>query len=653
MKPNIKILAAIIVLFSACSIFPAEIKSYSLLSPDGRIKLDISIGDKITYSVSSDGAALINPSIISMTVNNAELGKNPVVDDVDRDEVNELIYPLIKVKSAVIQDNYNQLRIDFKKNYSLIFRAYNEGVAYRFATDMKGKVKVNGENAEFNFAGDYYTYFPEEESFFTHMERAYLYKKLSEVGAGKFCSVPAIVDCGAAKVAITESDLLSYPGFYLSPGSAANSFKCIFPHYPLEEKVANDRDVPVTKYADYLAETSGKRNYPWRVIAIAHNDGELLTNQMVYKLASPSKLENTDWIKPGKVAWDWWNDLNLYGVDFKAGLNTDTYKYYVDFASANKIEYIILDEGWYKLGDLFKHNPDINLPELIEYGKKKNVGIILWMSWKTLNDQFDAALDEFQRLGVKGIKVDFMQRDDQWMVDYYEKTAMAAAKRHLLVDYHGAYKPTGWARTFPNVLTSEGVRGNEWNKWTDYLTVEHTVQIPFIRMLAGPMDFTPGGMLNANKNEYRSSNSRPMVQGTRCHQLAMYVIYESPLQMLCDNPSNYMREKECLDFISGAPTVWDTTVVLDAKLAKYILMARRSGADWYIGGMTGTESKDFNIDFSFLGSGDYAIDYYQDGINSERYAADYKKTNRNISSTDKLNIHLAPGGGWAARIYKK
>ncbi|HEX3072699.1 MAG TPA: glycoside hydrolase family 97 catalytic domain-containing protein, partial [Ignavibacteriales bacterium] len=309
--------------------------------------------------------------------------------------------------------------------------------------------------------------------------------------------------------------------------------------------------------------------------------------------------------------------------------------------------------GWYKLGDLFKHNPDINLPELIEYGKKKNVGIILWMSWKTLNDQLDAALDEFQRLGVKGIKVDFMQRDDQWMVDYYEKTAMAAAKRHLLVDYHGAYKPTGWTRTFPNVLTSEGVRGNEWNKWTDYLTVENTVQIPFIRMLAGPMDFTPGGMLNANKNEYRSSNSRPMVQGTRCHQLAMYVIYESPLQMLCDNPSIYMREKECLDFISGAPTVWDTTVVLDAKLSKYVLMARKSGPDWYVGGMTGTESKDFVVDFSFLGAGEYAIDFYQDGINSERYAADYKKTSRNINSIDKLNIHLAPGGGWAARIYKK
>ena len=650
----------ILFLILTFSVIKAEEKIYTLTSPDGSIKIEISVNEFITYSASYNDKQLISSSKIFMKIDDGLfLGKNPEIINDETKEVNEILKPVVKVKSAIIEDRYKMLRINFKGDYSLIFRLYNDGVAYRFVTSIDKNIKVNEENIEFNFAEDFNIYFPEEESFFTHMERIYIYQKISEVdspkessGTNKFCSIPALVDCGnEVKIAITEADLFDYPGFYLTNSDAPLKLKTIFPGYPLEVNQTSDRDVQVTKYADYLAETTGKREFPWRVLIITDDDKKLIESQMIYKLASPSKIGNTDWIKPGKVAWDWWNAWNIYGVDFKAGINTETYKYYIDFASEHGIEYVILDEGWYKFGNLFDLNPDINLKEIIEYGKKKNVGIILWVIWKTLDDQFDKAFEMFEELGIKGIKVDFMQRDDQLLVQYYEKVAKEAAKRNLLVDFHGAYKPTGLIRTYPNVISSEGVRGNEWNKWSEFITPEHTVTLPFTRMLAGPMDFTPGAMLNGTKDNFKVMFDRPMSQGTRCHQLAMYVVYESPLQMLCDNPSNYLKEKECLDFLSIVPTVWDTTIVLDAKVADYVLIARRNGEEWYIGGMTDWTSRDLEVDFSFLPKGKYTIEYYKDGINANRYAGDYKKVKAEINSSNKIEIHLAPGGGWAARIY--
>jgi len=656
MKNKISISILLFMVLFTTAIMPAGAKTFSLSSPDGKINLNISVGEDITYSVNVSGKEIIKPSVIAMTVNEkTELGKNSGIINSEKKSVDELLKPVIKVKSEIIRDNYNLLRINFKGNFALEFRAYNDGTAYRFITSLKGDITVNRENVEYNFADDYNIWFPEEENFYTHMERSYIFEKLSGIAKGKFSSIPALVAAdNNIKVAITEADLFNYPGYYLTPSEKANSLKGIFPGFPLEVKENGDRDVPVTKYADYLAETKGKREFPWRVLVITQKDADLLTSQMIYKLASPSRIESTEWIKPGKVAWDWWNALNVSGVDFKSGVNTATYKYYIDFASANKIEYIILDEGWYKLGDLFAINPDVNLQEIIDYGKQKNVGVILWVTWKTLNEQFEKALDHFQQIGVKGIKVDFMQRDDQWMVEFYEKVAKEAAKRHLLVDFHGAYKPTGLIRTYPNVISSEGVKGNENNKWSELVTPEHTITLPFTRMLAGPMDFTPGAMRNANmKSEFRIINDSPMAIGTRCHEMAMYVIYESPLQMLCDNPTSYMKEKECLEFLSDVPSVWDTTIAIDAKAADYAIMARRSGSDWYVGAMTDDTARDFTIDFSFLGNGSYNITYYQDGINADRIASDYKMIKSEIKSSDKLNIHLFPGGGWAARITKK
>jgi alpha-glucosidase len=452
------------------------------------------------------------------------------------------------------------------------------------------------------------------------------------------------------KVLITESNLIDYAGMWLKAGKN-NSLKAIFPGVALKENKKNDRDVAVSEYADYIAVTKGSRSFPWRILAIAETDADLVTNELSFVLGEKNVIEDPSWIKPGKVSWDWWNAMNLYGVDFKSGVNTESYKYYIDFAAKYGIEYIIMDEGWYELDDLMTLTANINMEEILSYAKQKDVGVILWVIWKTLWDQWDEAFDQFEKLDIKGIKVDFMQRDDQWMVNYYEKVAQECAKRKLLVDFHGAYKPAGLRSKYPNVITREGLRGLEQNKWCDLETPKHNVTLPFIRMVAGPMDYTPGAMVNAQKDNFKAIWNRPMSQGTRCHQLAMYVVYESPLQMLADSPSHYYDEPECMEFLSVVPAVWDTTIVLSAKIADNIAVARRNGNEWYIGAMTDKE-KDITIDFSFLDDGNFNIQYYKDGINAGRYAEDFVMEKTSVTNNDKMDVHLAIGGGWAARIWK-
>jgi len=625
---------------------------YEVLSPNKNIKLKIEIDQKILYSVFHKSREILKPSPISMTVKDKEkLGFEPVLENATQKSVNQEIKPVVPVKSAVIEDNFNQITLKFKNSFNLIFRVYDDGIAYRFQTAFEGKIDILGEEILYNFGADHHVYFPTEESFFTHQERLYEYLPLSQITRYKMCFPPALIDImDGPKVAITEADLEDYAGLYLR-GLGKTSLRGIFPAVALEERQTRDRDVRIVKRDDHIARTAGQRSFPWRVLVIAEKDADLFKSQMIFKLAKPLQLQDTDWIKPGKVAWDWWNANNIYGVDFEAGINTATYKYYIDFASAHGIEYVILDEGWYKLGDLFDINPDIDIEEIIRYAQEKNVGIILWVVWKILDDQLHDALDQFEKWGVKGIKVDFMQRDDQWMVNYYHKIAKEAAKRHLLVDFHGAYKPTGLRRAYPNVLTREGILGLEHNKWSKDVTPEHNVTIPFIRMLAGPMDYTPGAMINAQEKNFQEIFTRPMSMGTRCHQLAMYVVYESPLQMLADSPSHYLREKECLEFLSKVPCVWDETYVLDARVADHILIARKSGEEWYLGAMTDGSSRELTADFSFLPEGEFEAVIFKDGMNAHRYGSDYKKELIPISNQDKLKIELAPGGGWVARIY--
>jgi alpha-glucosidase len=625
--------------------------NYKVASPDSRLEIRIQATDHVRYSVLLKGKTLVQDATLSIKIDQQTFGLAPTVKKATNRSVDGAIAPVVRQKFAKIREYYNELRLEMNGGYAIVFRAYNEGVAYRFETALsQAEVKVFDEEVGLNFAGDYSVYYPKEDSFFSHNERQFLHLTLKEISPETIASLPAVVDApDGVKVAICESDVEDYPGLWLH-GSNANNLTGVFPAYPLKEKLERDRDFKVTERADYIAVTKGTRAYPWRLMAIAERDGDLITNQLVYLLARPSALEDTSWIRPGKVAWDWWNANNLYGVDFKSGINTQTYKYYIDFASKYGIEYIILDEGWYKLGNLLQVSPDMNIEELTAYAKRKNVGIILWVVWKTLDDQFDAALNQFEKWGVKGIKVDFMQRDDQPVINFYHKVCKEAAKRKMLVDFHGAIRPATMTRTWPNLISTEGVLGLEQCKWADVSSPKHNVTIPFTRMFMGPMDYTPGAMVNASKSTFAHIFERPMSPGTRCHQLAMYVVFESPLQMLADSPSNYLREPEAMEFLGPVPTVWDETKVLDGKIGEYVVIARRRGANWYVGAMTDWTPRELDVDFSFLPAGSYQMEAYQDGPNANRNAVDYKRIKSVINQGDHLKIKLASGGGWAAHI---
>jgi alpha-glucosidase len=628
--------------------------SYDLKSPDGRIEVRIRTAGQLRYDVVLRGIPLLDGAALSLDVEHKKLGIEPKVRSTKQNSSDQIIEPVVRQKFARIRDHYNELKLTMEGGYAVLFRAYNEGIAYRFETSFPEKqVKIYAEQADFNFASNDVVYYPQEDSFYSHNERKYLPQHLNEIAPPFIATLPAVVDIGrGAKLAIAESDLSDYPGLWLAGGAPQFALHGTFPPYPLKQQQTSDRDYKVTEAADYIAVTSGTRTFPWRVLGIVDHDGDLITNPLVYLLESPSKLEDTSWIRPGKVAWDWWNDWNIYGVDFHAGINTKTYEYYVDFAAKYGIPYIILDDGWYKLGDLLEVTPDLNMEELVAYAKEKKVGLILWASWKTLDDQLIPALDQFEKWGIKGIKVDFMQRSDQIMVNYFERVCREAGKRLMLVDFHGDQKPAVMMRTWPNLINTEGVRGMEWSKWSWESEPAHNVSLPFTRMFLGPMDFTPGAMRNATRKTFAPVNSQPMALGTRCQQLAMYVVYEAPLQMLSDSPSNYLREPEAMEFLAPVPTVWDETRVLDAKISQYVLLARRNGSDWYVGAMTDWNPRDLEVDFSFLPDGNYTLDAYEDGVNADRNASDYRKSTRQITKDAKLKIHLAPGGGFAARIHQ-
>ena len=649
MFPNLIVVTAV-VLTSARAINAA---AQTVSSPDGAIVVTIGTSAALTYSVAFRGREIVGPSQIGLSLASGEiLGANPVVTRSTPQSVDRTLRPVAPTKRSDVRDHFNERRFDFRGDYSLVVRVFDDGVAYRFATRRAGEMTVASERATFRFIGDPLLYFPEETSLISHQERLYRKLRLSELKAAQFASLPTLVAIeGGPKVAITEADLLDYPGMDLRAGEPG-SLVGMFPAYPLKTQLERDRTENVIDRADYIARTRGTREFPWRALVIAERDATLLESDMVYRLASETALTDTSWIHPGKVAWDWWNFNNLYGVPFRAGVNTETYKHYIDFAAENGLQYVILDEGWYELGNLMKVVPAIDMDAVAAYAKQKNVGLIMWVVWKTLDQQMQPALDQFVRWGVKGIKVDFMQREDQWMVNYYERVAREAASRRLLVDFHGAYKPTGLYRTWPNVITSEGVVGLEHDKWSADSSPDYTTTFPFIRMLAGPVDYTPGGMINATKADFKPIFNRPMSQGTRCQQLAMYVVLESPLQMLADSPSNYRREPESLAFLSRVPTVWDETRVLSAAVGEHIAIARRRGADWYIGAMTNWTARDLELDLSFLGTAAYDAEIFSDGPNADRAAVDYLRTQTSGTSPDRMKIHLAPGGGFAARFVR-
>jgi alpha-glucosidase len=628
-------------------------KEYKVSSPDGKISLSVNVGSDIKWSASREGKEIINSSKIAMILADGKvLGDNEKVKKVKISQLNDSIKPVVANKRSVIKDNCNILMISFNSGFSLQFRAYNDGVAYRFETFLKEDITVKNEISEFLFPSGSHSWYPLETSFMSHNERTFIYSSLDTIDNKHLASLPTLFQVNGVNILITESDIDDYPGMWLR-GGKSGKISGTWAQYPDNEKLNEDRNLLVISTKGYIAKTKGTRSFPWRAFVIAENDSKLIESDLVFKLAAPNKIEDTKWIKPGKVAWDWWNANNIYGVDFRAGINNDTYKYYIDFASKNGIEYVILDEGWYKLGNVLEQVPDINIPGLCKYAESKNVGIILWVVWKSLYDQIDKALPLYEKWGVKGIKVDFMQRDDQPVVNFYREATRKAAEHHLLIDFHGAFKPDGLSRTWPNALTREGVKGMENNKWSKDINPRHDVTLPFTRMVAGAMDYTPGAMINMDSTNFTPKFTRPESQGTRAHQVALYIIYESPLQMLSDSPSNYMKEQETTDFIVKIPVVWDDIKVLDGKVGDYLLLARRSGKEWFVGALTNWTDRDMNLELSFLPAGEYTIDIFQDGVNADRYASDYKHMKLNVKSGDKMKIHLAPGGGWAARISPK
>lgn len=623
-----------------------------LSSPNGEIKVTLSISDKIYYSIVYDGDVLLKDNSLQLTLKDQVLGQDPKLRRRKYTSVNELLTPVMPLKFSTVTNQYNQLALTFK-NYSVEFRAYDDGVAYRFVTSQKGETEVLGEEFAVNFPADYLLHLQQPGGFKTSYEEPYTHISSNDwKPSDKMSVLPVLVDTRKQyKILISESDLTDYPCMFLK-GTGTNGMISTFPKAPLAFGEDGDRSLKITQEADYIAKTSGTRSYPWRYFVLTKDDRQLLENTMTYKLAGKNQLQDVSWIKPGQVSWEWWNDASPYGpdVNFVSGYNLETYKYYIDFASKFGIPYIIMDEGWAKsTRDPYTPNPKVDLHELIRYGKEKNVGIVLWLTWLTVENNFDL-FKTFNEWGIKGVKIDFMDRSDQWMVNYYERVAKEAAKHHLFVDFHGSFKPAGLEYKYPNVLSYEGVRGMEQ---MGGCYPDNSVYLPFMRNAVGPMDYTPGAMISMQPNVYRAERPNAGSIGTRAYQLALFVIFESGLQMLADNPTLYYRNEDCTRFITSVPVIWDETVALEAKIGEYAIVAKRKGDKWFIGGMTnnGKTEREFTLKLDFLKKDrSYQMTSFEDGINAGRQAMDYRCKSSQVKNGDVLTIKMVRNGGFAAVI---
>ncbi len=652
-----------------------------LTSPDGKIKVTaVSSSAGLTWAVERDGLAVLEPSSIGITVDGRELLKGAARETGRAAVSTSFATPVYK--KASVKDNYNTVTLRYGRDARVEFRVYDDGAAYRILSDNVKATKVDNECVEYRFSGDYQAFVPYVndnrggERYCYSFESYYDEAPLSKMFADSLAITPlAVCLPGEVKAIAMDAGVVDYPAMMLLKGEG-NSLKAEFP--PVPGKVTQGgynrlNLVPDNRFP-YIAAVQGAFATPWRAVVVTARDADILNCDMAQRLAEPCRLDDVSWIKPGKVAWDWWNNNNITGVDFVAGMNTATYKAYIDFASANGLEYIIIDEGWsgggmrnvgpVRADALFEINPAMDIDALVAYGNSMGVGIILWSSWIDMiagdpvngYASTEKMMAHYAAKGIKGFKVDFIDRDDQIALSSMYRIADIAARHKLLLDYHGMH-PMGIQRTYPNVVNFEGVKGMENSKWEQrgprgpvHDQPRYDVTIPYLRALAGPMDYTPGSMANALRNNFFGNNDHPMSQGTRVHQLAMYAIFEAPLQMLADSPKRYTREQECTDFIAKVPTVFDETVALDGGLGEYVVIARRKGDTWYVGAMTDWTPRDLVIDLSFLGAGSHSADIFADGANAHRDAEDYKHTVRTVSASDKLTVHLASGGGWAAII---
>ena len=661
MKNNKKLYLAILslLLLIGNASFAAKEKKYVLSSPDGTLKVEISAGNELAYQVMHGNDTILSHSNIGLVLENGTIvGKTPRITGERRRKIKDNIEsPFYRFKEFVATGN--ELDLKLKGGFGIIFRAYNEGVAYRFYTTQSSDIIIKEEQAEFNFKEDYTAYLPYTTNDKKPMAMAYqnVYDIIPLSKAQpKLAFLPVTVDCGSVKLTLLESDLEAYPGMFVQSQQGKNGLKGVFAPYPAKTDFYPWRKQEyITETTDFISRSRGSRSYPWRVLAITEKDTDMPVNNLVYALASPNRIGDTSWIKTGKVAWDWWNDWNLKGVPFKAGINMDTYKYYIDFASRNGLEFIVLDEGWYdpKSGDMLTVIPELDLPELIAYGKSKGVEIVLWTVFNVLDSQLEAACKKYADMGIKGFKVDFLDRDDQTAVEMVYRIAEMTARYKLTLDLHGIYKPTGINRTYPHIINFESVFGMEEVKWTDIKNNMplYDVTFPYIRMMAGPVDYTPGAMRNATKADWRAMYYTPASMGTRCHQLAAYIVHDSPFTMLCDAPTNYLNEQECVDFIASLPVEVDSTFIASGELGKYIVTVRKKDVNWYIGGMTNWDERDVQLDFSFLPEGmSYTAVLFKDGVNANKQAEDYRKETIRIDKDSRLTLHLASGGGFAMKL---
>lgn len=640
--------------FLFCLPVSAFTKDYQIKSPDSNIRMNISVDKHIELSIYNNDRVVVDTTTIGLIIDGDTLGINPKVAKVNRGTVENVICPIIKIKSDKVRENYNELTINFKGKYSVVFRAYNEGVAYRFKTDLKKEeVIVNDEIFTLGLSSESDGYLMKEKSFLSMSESPYIMNKVYEYEDGSLYSLPALFQTKQHDfVLFTESDVYDYPGCWLQ--KSQGSFHAVLPQKAIatETESCISQQI-VTKRADFLAKTKGVRSYPWRVFAIADQECKLITNQLVYLLAKPEQKGDYSWIKPGMATLDWWGRRNIYGADFEGGVNTETHKYFVDFNNKYGLKYFVLDDGWSDACDLRTINKNLDLDELSAYAKQNNVGLFFWVHAFALKQDIEGYLDFFKSKGAVGIKVDFFNRDDQDAINLFHQIAHAALNRRMIVDFHGACKPFGLSRTYPNVLTSEGLIEFEMNGVTDWANPKHHTLLPFIRMVAGPMDYLPGTLNNAQKKEFYQYGNRPVGLGSRSHSMALNVMFESPLTMLPDSPSDYYANDECTSFLTKIPVVWDETKIIDAKIGEYVILARRSGDDWYLAAITNWDARKLTVDLNFLGSGKYNMNYFMDGKNTNNRAIDFVHKSQKVDSSTTIEMNLSSGGGWVAKIMRK
>ena len=635
-------------------------QSYDLYSPDSSLRLEIKTKDKLSWTLFAGKQLLTQSSSVDLQLANQKMlsGKLAVASHKYR-KINQPVTVPVPYRKKIIADNYNQLELTLKEPFSIQFRMYPDGMAYRIGTRFKDSIIIESEKVSFELDDQTDVWFAHMDKrqnvdrFHTSFEAIYKKQQLSAIADTMLTYSPVTVSLpNGYHLAFSDANLFDYPGMFLE--RKANRLQGVFAAYPVKEKLM-EGEFPqyiVEARANYIAKTKGTRMLPWRAVLVAKNDIELPNNDILYLLGDKPQFDDASWIRYGKGTDEWIIGINLFNVSFKAGINTATYKYYIDFAKRFGFDQVMLDAGWSDVKDLFKINPDIDMNELTAYAKQNNVRLMLWTLCATLDKQLDSALKQFSNWGIASIMTDFMDRDDQKMVNFYHRIAKACADHKISIMFHGAFPPKGFNRTWPNAITQEGVLGAEWNIWSELATPDHNVAIAYTRMPAGPLDYEPGLLLNAQKDQFRPIGKNPMSIGTRCHQLAMFLVYDSPLQIFSGNPSQGMKEPEFMELLGSIPTTWDETRILQGKIGQYILTARRKGNDWYAGALNNSNARDIKLAFDFLDSGNYKATVCKDGVNAHNYGADYDLSETTVQRNDIINIHLAPGGGLLIRFTK-